>query len=223
MSRSFRRGVVRGVLPLAAALVAIAACSDTSPTGVAGTGRLAVYLTDAPGDVLKAVVTIDRVYLQGENGRTVLREEDMTVDLLTLADSVATLVPESAVPAGAYAELRFVVSGGYVEVEGDAGATSIYASSPSYAGLPEGATVAGELQMPSFAQSGLKVQFTDTLAFGGDVQHLLVDFDVRESFGKQAGNSGRWVMSPVLKGSQLEAPPVVADSTTVPADSTTTP
>ena len=222
MSRSFRRGVVRGAVPLAAALVAIAACSDASPTGVGATGRLAVYLTDAPGDVLKAVVTIDRVYLQGDGGRTVLREEDMTVDLLTLADSVATLVPESAVPAGAYSELRFVVSGGYVEVEGDGGATSIYASSPGYAGLPEGATVAGVLQMPSFAQSGLKVQFAEALAIGGDVQHLLVDFDVRESFGRQAGNSGRWVMSPVLKGSQLAAPPA-ADSTSAPADTTTAP
>ena len=114
MSRFLRRGVV----PFVGALAAIAACSDASPTAVSGTGRLAVYLTDAPGDVLKAVVTIDRVYLQGADGRTVLREDDLTVDLLTLADSVATLVPESGVPAGTYGELRFVLSGGYLEVEG---------------------------------------------------------------------------------------------------------
>lgn len=216
------RSSIRRVVPCAALVAAglVAACSDASPTAVSGTGRLAVYLTDAPGDVLKAVVTIDRVYLQGEDGPTVLREDDLTVDLLTLADSVATLVPESGVPVGTYAALRFVVSGGYVEVEGESGATSIYASSPSYAGLPEGATVAGALQMPSFAQSGLKVQFTDGLVVGGDDQHLLVDFDVRESFGKQAGNSGSWVMTPVLKGSRLEAAPA-ADSTTAPADSAT--
>ena len=165
------RSSIRRVVPCAALVAAglVAACSDASPTAVSGTGRLAVYLTDAPGDVLKAVVTIDR---------------------------------------------------GYVEVEGESGATSIYASSPSYAGLPEGATVAGALQMPSFAQSGLKVQFTDGLVVGGDDQHLLVDFDVRESFGKQAGNSGSWVMTPVLKGSRLEAAPA-ADSTTAPADSAT--
>jgi hypothetical protein len=31
-----------------------------------------------------------------------------------------------------------------------------------------------------------------------------VDFDVAESFGKQAGQSGKWVMHPVLKGSVVE-------------------
>ena len=219
MSRSIRR-----VVPFVGALAAfgaVAACSDASPTAVGSTGRLAVYLTDAPGDVRKAVVTIDRVYLQGDGGRTVLREEDLTVDLLTLADSVATLVPESGVPAGTYTERRFVVSGGYLEVEGEDGASAFYASSPDYAGLPAGTALAGALQMPSFAQSGLKVQFADSLVVGGDVQHLLVDFDVRESFGRQAGNSGRWVMSPVLKGSHLDAPPAATPAT--PVDSAATP
>jgi hypothetical protein len=30
-----------------------------------------------------------------------------------------------------------------------------------------------------------------------------VDFDVSESFGKQAGNSGQWVMNPVIKGADI--------------------
>ena len=32
---------------------------------------------------------------------------------------------------------------------------------------------------------------------------VLVDFDVSQSFGHQAGNSGRWVMHPVIKGATI--------------------
>ena len=57
--------------------------------------------------------------------------------------------------------------------------------------------------MPSLAQSGLKVSFPSAnLAITTD-QDLLVDFDVSQSFGHQAGNSGKWVMHPVIKGAQF--------------------
>ena len=96
------------------ALTAVAACSDGSGSG---NGRVSILLTDAPGDVRKAVVTIDRIYLQagdgeGEDGRIVLREDDVTTDLLTLADSTAELVRDAVVPGGSYNQLRFVITGG---------------------------------------------------------------------------------------------------------------
>jgi hypothetical protein len=57
--------------------------------------------------------------------------------------------------------------------------------------------------MPSLGQSGLKVSFPSTdLAITTD-QDLLVDFDVSQSFGHVAGNSGNWVMHPVIKGAQF--------------------
>jgi len=86
------------------------------------------------------------------------------------------------------------------QVEGEAGATTIYASSPDYAGLPAGAVVGGTLVMPSLAQSGLKVNLPDDAVVIGEdeVVTLVVDFDVAQSFGQMAGGSGSWVMTPVL-------------------------
>lgn len=208
-------------LALGAALVSVgAACSDSSGPANGGSTAFSVYLTDAPGDVVTAMVTIDEVYLEGgDQGKIVLRDEDETVDLLTLVDSQSVLVDSVTVAAGSYSGLRFVISGGYIEVENSDGTTSIYASSPDYEGLPEGAEVAGDLQMPSFAQSGLKVQFNGGLEVAAEGDAVLVDFDVKQSFGKQAGNSGKWVMSPVLKGTKVD--PAPADS--AGSDTTATP
>lgn len=195
-------------------LTAATGCSDATGTAGGASSRFTVYLTDAPGDVKTAMVTIDQVYLRGgDEGRLVLRDEDVTVDLLTLVDEQSTLVEGAEVPAGEYSGLNFVISGGYLEVENDDGTTSIYASSPDYEGLPEGAEVAGELQMPSLATSGLKVQFNGGLEVTEGSDAVLVDFDVRESFGKLAGNSGKWVMSPVLKGTKAEPPPAEGETT----------
>jgi hypothetical protein len=184
-----------------AGLLALASCSDGS--GPSGDSRLSLLLTDAPGDVLAAVVTIEEIYLQGEDGKVVLRDDPVTTDLLTLANDTYLLVDDAPVPAGLYGQLRFVISGGYLEVE-EEGGSAFYASSPDYDGLPPGAEVAGELRMPSFDQSGLKATVPEgLLEFDGDDRILLVDFDVAESFGHLAGNSGAWVMHPVVKATDV--------------------
>jgi len=195
---AFIRRLMLALLPLA-----VLGCSDSS--GGSGSGQVSVVLTDAPGDLQAAVVTIDEIYLQGSDGRTVLRDRDTTVNLLTLANDAATLVHEATVPAGTYEQLRFVISGAYIAVEGDGGATTIYATSPDYAGLPEGAVVTGELKAPSLGQSGLKVQLggDDSFVVTEDASIVLVDFDVSQSFGHEAGNSGSWVMHPVIKGATI--------------------
>ena len=198
----FSRRLLLGLVPLA-----ILGCSDsTDGNGNGnGTGTVSVVLTDAPGDVRAAVVTIDEIYLQGSDGRTVLRDRDTTVNLLTLANDAATLVDEAVVPAGRYEQLRFVISGAYIEVEGDGGASEIYATSPDYAGLPSGAVVTGELRAPSLGQSGLKVLLggDDSFVVTEDATIVLVDFDVSQSFGHAAGNSGAWIMHPVIKGATI--------------------
>jgi Domain of unknown function (DUF4382) len=190
------------LLPLAAtlALGTLSACADS--TGV-GPGTVSILLTDAPGDVKAAVVTISQIYLQG-SGRVVLRDTPVTIDLVKLSDSTAMLVDEVTVPSGTYSQLRFVITDAYIEVENADGTTSIYASSPNYAGLPSGAHVAGELQLPSYAQSGLKVNLPgDAVTIAGDQRILLVDFDVARSFGHAAGGSGRWVMTPLIHATDL--------------------
>lgn len=199
-STTIRRILVGAV----AALVLTAAACDSGPTGLK-TGYLSLGLTDAPGDVDKAVVTIERIYLQpdstNDSGRIVLLDSAVTVDLLTLQDSVMGLIDSVEIPEGRYGQLRLVISGGYLSIVGtDTTTRQIYASSPTYAGLPAGAVVTGALQMPSFAQSGLKVNLpSDAVTVGEDESvSLVIDFDVAQSFGKAAGNSGKWVMSPVL-------------------------
>lgn len=173
--------------------------------GCGGESKVTIKLTDAPGDYKRAVVTISEVELlgEGENNRVILLDEARTTDLITLANDTADLVKDASVPAGTYKELRFVITGGFIEVEQEDGSTEIYASSPDYAGLPEGAQVAGELQMPSYGQSGLKVKIAEPVTVEGEQKVILVDFDVAQSFGRQAGNSGRWVMSPVIKAADI--------------------
>lgn len=182
---------------LLASLLALlgAACGGAQPTG-----SVSVLLKDAPAGFSAAVVTISEVDLVGSGGTTVLTTKKTTTDLLTLANDTAKLVDGAVVPVGTYSQLRFVITGGYVAVNG-----TLYASSPTYEGLPAGATVGGTLRMPSYAESGLKVDLPGgavTVDTGAKV--LLVDFDVSQSFGQDAGASGSWVMTPVTHATELE-------------------
>jgi hypothetical protein len=195
--------MLRRLFTAIAGAVTLAACSGDGSGPDQGPARVTLLLTDAPGDMQEAVVTISEIYLQGGGGRTVLLDEPVTLDLLDLANSTLTLLEEVEVPEGTYQQMRFVISGGYIAVERAGGDPYIYASSTGYAGLPAGAPVTGVLQMPSFGSSGLKVDFTEPLTFAGGEKILLVEFDVSESFGKEAGQSGKWVMHPVIKGASL--------------------
>lgn len=190
-------------MSLACLALAVVGCGDDNDNGSGPNGettRVSVLLTDAPGDVEAAVVTISEVYLQGgPDGRTTLLDEPVTVNLVDLANEATEILSDKEVKQGTYDELRFVISGAYLEVKTETG-TEIFASSPNYAGLPQGAVVTGDLQMPSLGTSGLKVNFDEPLTFTGEDETLLIDFDVSQSFGHQAGNSGKWVMHPVVKG-----------------------
>jgi hypothetical protein len=207
---------------LAGAVAALlTACNDGQD------GKLTLKLTDAPGDVAAAVVTIEKVYLAGEDASdepgVVLFSGKRTVELLSLANGTTDLVTDATVPSGRYGQLRFVITGGYVAVEEDGGTTRIYATSPDYEGLPEGAVVSGALRTPSFGTSGLKVNLDGGLTVDGDQHVLLVDFSVAESFGHEAGGSDAWVMHPVIRAGTIgisgavEATATLAPGVTLPA------
>lgn len=184
----------------AGAVALVSACSSES-------AHLSVRLTDASGDLVSAVVTITRVTLQGDRGELVLSDQETTVHLLSLANETLSLVDDVAVPPGRYEQLRIQIGGGYIEVKdaSDTG-TLVYATSPTYAGLPEGKQVAGLLKMPSYAKSGLKVTLpADALVLAAESRILLLDFDVAQSFGHDAGGSDSWVMDPVIKGADITA------------------
>ncbi|HEX7052171.1 MAG TPA: DUF4382 domain-containing protein [Longimicrobiales bacterium] len=201
-----------------AVLLPVAACDDgPGPDNT----RISIRLTDAAGDIEAAVVTISEIYLQGGDGegqaegetdaagRVVLRDEPVTTDLVTLANDIETLVEGAVVPSGTYAQLRFVITGGYVAVENAQGDIDVFATEgyepPAGFEFPEGSEVAGTLQCPSCGQSGLKVNVSGGLVVDGGEEDLLVDFDVAESFGHGAGKSGHWVMEPVITATDLDA------------------
>jgi hypothetical protein len=187
---------------LCAALALLgAACGGSS-----GTGKVTLQLTDAPGDFKAAVVTISEIDLVGSGGTFhMISNKEITTNLLTLSNETAELVKDVEVPAGTYTQLRFVITGGYIQVEQADGSVKTFASSPTYAGLPAGTTVDGDLRMPSFAQSGLKVNLPGgSITVGGGTTVVLVDFDVSQSFGHEAGSSGAWVMHPVCKAERFE-------------------
>jgi hypothetical protein len=189
----------RLALPLLAAL-AMAACDGG--TGGSGDARVSIRLTDAPGDLKEAWVRIDRIYLKGgaadstsSGGTDLLTTRTGWVDLLTLSGGrTAELVNGAVVPAGRYSEMRMVVCEAYVVADnGD-----VYATRDAV--LPAGVTADGQLQVPSGCSSGFKIKFKggEPVELESESTIMTVDFDVSQSFGHQAGNSGRWIMHPVL-------------------------
>lgn len=202
-----RSMITTGALALATILAATG-CDNADTTTGNDTSRMSILMTDAPADYSAAFVTIDRIELLGTSadtaeaegsGRIVLRDEPWTGDLLELRNEVDELVADAIVPSGTYSELRFVVSAGCIAVDEGAG-TMVYATS----GFQACGEADGSLQMPSFSTSGLKVKLpNDRVELDGDQKILLVDFDVAQSFGHQAGNSGKWVMHPVVTATEV--------------------
>jgi hypothetical protein len=197
---SSARAVRAGFLVMTAGLVT-AGCDDVvtdpglEPPDEDAT-TLSVYLTDAPGDVADVWIEIDDVVLVGgPDGPVSLLPEPMgPISLLDLENESMLLVGDIEVEPGTYSQLRFMLGGAVLEtVDG-----RVYAQG----GMPHpgGLAATGELHCPSCAQSGLKVQFSSGLVLEEGRNGVLLDFDVAQSFGRQAGQSGRWVMRPLIKG-----------------------
>ena len=196
----------------------LAACGDEgSFAGPQSGGELSIYLTDAPGDVKAAFVTISRVELLGDRadaeggGEAVvtLTEEAWTGDLLELQNDISLLVDAADVPAGTWRQIRLVIPEGCIEVETGIDAetgdtlTAVYSSDSEFDLCGD---ASGDLHMPSFNASGLKIQLPGgglDFAGGADAAFLL-DFDVSQSFGHEAGNSGKWVLTPVIKIDEMD-------------------
>jgi hypothetical protein len=195
-----------GVAALALALILLLTSCDTRSGP--SFGSLTILLTDAPGEVVEAWVTIQDIYFQGRGGEEdppggrvyLLEGAAETHELLSLANTVAEVVVDQEVPAGTYGQLRVVLSGGCLVT--DAG--KVYAS-PGYG---ECGAADGHLHMPSMAQTGVKVLLHGFTVTEGQ-QTLLLDFDVSQSFGKAAGASGQWVMNPVIHGAEISLTSVV--------------
>lgn len=180
-----RRNAMKAALTVALGL-GLAACDDPSSSDMA---RVQLLLTDAPGDLASAEVTISEIYFLSSDGRVSLFEGSATHDLLDLQNGVTTQLGEAVIPAGSYSQLRLLVES----------ATLTSLDGKTYS------TEDGTLICPSCAQTGIKVNMPGgSVSLEGDAQVLLIDFDVAQSFGHQAGQSGRWVMHPVVHATELE-------------------
>lgn len=188
-----------GALALAL-MLPLAACDDS--TTVAQPGTMSLLLTDAPGDFGQAVVVIESIELIGEGEPVMLREGADTTDLLTLSNDVEEMVAEATVPGGSYGQVRFIIPQACITVEQEDESYMVYSSDESFT---ECGARDGELQLPSFDETGIKVNLpAEATEVDGDQHIVVLDFSVEESFGQQAGASGMWVMNPVITSSTID-------------------
>jgi hypothetical protein len=183
----------------------LAGCSDDELTGGGGEGRLRINLTDAPGDLEDAFVKIEKIVLirrdadsladSTSSGRINITP-DVTgyINLLDLTGGkLLELADTAGIPEGTYSQLRVIIDEAYVTLKDG----RVFATSG--ATLPAGVTADGELKCPSCAQSGFKVKFSNGGMTVNGTSTVTIDFDAGQSFGHEAGNSGKWVMRPVLR------------------------
>lgn len=205
--RSFvrgRAGTLMTAFLAAGVALGLTACSDA--TGPDGQTNMTVLLTDAPGDLENAWVEVTEIRLQGQavdspTGVTLLDESTGLIELTALEDAENNeeLLRDVPIPSGTYGQLRFHIGGAVVETtEGDV-------FSKDGAQHPGGEPTTGDLICPSCTETGIKVNMPGgALQVEGESMILVLDFDVNESFGREAGMANTWVMEPTITSSEME-------------------
>ncbi|MFH1763014.1 MAG: DUF4382 domain-containing protein [Gemmatimonadota bacterium] len=184
-----------------AAVLPMTACLDDEPTGPGeGMASLSVFITDAPGDVNRVWVELLSITAQGDEGGPVELLGAPT-DLILLTDLVGTvqlLTLNAKLDPTTIRQLRLVVGDAVLESSED---TVYVKGDPVLPTVVENAKEIGELHCPSCSQSGIKVKIpNDEMEVEEGAAALVLDFDVAQSFGHKAGNSGKWIMHPVIHG-----------------------
>jgi hypothetical protein len=191
-----------------ALLMMVMACSDGGESiSPEGSTTVALLLTDAPGDHVDNVwIDIGEISLQGTGGKQVLFTPDEgeslgLVNLAELDDETLSLAEGVVVPEGSYGQMRFVVNAAVLEAGGKF--YSMNGAVPPEGDL-ESFEADGDLMCPSCSQSGLKVLLPhNDLPLAGEQTVVVLDFDIARSFGRAAGGSGKWVMSPIIVATEL--------------------
>lgn len=193
-------GSTRWGVAAVAAAAALAACgggggdSESSAQGV-----LQLSLTDAPACYQQVLVTVVKVQVQ-KSGNATDSEQGWTdivppkgptqIDLLQLTNGTITDLGAANVDATRYSQMRLVLK--------ENTAADPYANSIK---LNDGTVVA--LTTPSGQTSGLKIKGDFNVAANSTTQ-MLLDFDACKSI-VVAGNSGRYILKPVVRLSELVA------------------
>ncbi|WP_295124810.1 DUF4382 domain-containing protein [uncultured Chitinophaga sp.] len=149
-----------------------------------GKAKLEIRLTDAPASYDAVYVDIQKVMVHAstdaetENGWVELPLLHPGIyNLLDFRNGLDTVLADTEVPAGEINQVRLVLGNrNSVVIDG----------------------VEHELKTPSAQQSGLKVKFRTVLE-AGIVYRLYLDFDASRSV-VTAGNSGQYILKPVIRG-----------------------
>jgi len=165
---------------------------DTEDGVVPGKGILKIYLTDAPGDYLEVNIIISKI--EGHIAGDGEEEEDkgsweplkewnggFPVDLTELID-VSILLASLELEPNKYTQLRLFLNGeASLVLEGEEG--------------PDGPTVTVPLEIPSSANTGIKLNRPFEIV-AGSITKLTIDFDAEKSV-IETGN-GKYKMKPVI-------------------------
>lgn len=164
----------------------LVSCSSDDDSADKGTAKIAVKLTDAPGDYQGVFVEVEDVMIKtsaegsDEEGWVSLEGVETGVyDLLKLTGGVTKLLVDTQLSAGYLHQIRLVLGDNNYILKGE-----------------------GEnqqqllLQTPSAEQSGLKLQINEELQANAEYTFIL-DFDVDKSVVKQ-GN-GTYNLKPVIR------------------------
>ena len=174
------------VLAFALALVGCdaAGTAESDPAASGETGTLHVHLTDAPGDLVEAHVTITRVAIvPTEDSASGDAEDSMSVDLLTLQNGVTEALGEIEIPAGDYSQIRLVTSK----------EASVYYEDAN------GEKQEAELKLPSASETGIKVNLPEfTIDEASDEVEITLDFNVEDSFVQRGQGMGSYLFKPVV-------------------------
>ena len=187
---------------------ALVSCSDDETDTIDnndGTAKIAVKLTDAPGDYDKVMVEVEDVMIkldteadietdteaaEEEGWMSLEGVENQRINLLDLTGGVTALLAETEIPAGYLQEMRLVL--------GDNNTIIV-----------DGQELA--LKTPSAQQSGLKVKVDQEL-LADTYYTFILDFDVDQSVVGQ-GNGG-YILKPVLRLSVDEESGSIAGTVT---------
>lgn len=161
--------------------------SSSNQTGnavVSGNGpTFTLRVTDAPiDDAISVVLSFTEVRLRNTNGNwtTHTFNTPRSIDMLQLQGTkTADLLVDKPVEVGNYDEIRLLV---------DAAPMANYVLDP-------GGMV--ELKIPSGSSSGLKIKGNFSVLDNRPAS-LVMDLDLRQSI-KMAGNSGKYILKPVLR------------------------
>lgn len=185
------KSVLKSLFSIAVIVAIGVSCSDGILNSTEdGKARMNVHLTDAPGDYQEVNVNITGMRIRhspdadtsasdstDEEGEWIdLPVEPLTLNLLELQNGVDSLLASAELDTGFYNELRLIL--------GDNNTVMVDSS-------------LHDLKVPGGQQSGYKIKFETDLNEGDEID-VVVDFDAARSVHR-AGNSGMYILKPVLK------------------------